>query len=164
MQKAIPFMLVFLYAVLPAMAQLKTTPVCPAFTVDILKGRVNNTEPTSTMGQVKSEFPCFSSLEEESAGAACGDVIRYSDKDIYFYTSRDYIEIKEKFKGTLSLPLLGAARNSLFKWLGHPKIKDVNWDAFQTAYGTLILYYNKSGKVNKLQFSNKSTETIRLCE
>lgn len=145
-------------------AQLKATPVCPAFLVDILKGRVNNIEPASTTGQVKSAFPCFSGVEEESAGSSCGDVVRFADKGIDFYTSRNYIEIKEKFKGSLSLPLMGAARNTLFKWLGHPKIKDVNWDAFQTAYGTLVLYYNKAGKVNKLQFSNKSTETIRLCE
>ncbi len=52
----------------------------------------------------------------------------------------------------------------LFKWLGHAKIKDVNWDAFETAYGILILYYDKAGKVNKIQFSNQSAETIKLCQ
>ncbi|MBL7748959.1 MAG: hypothetical protein JNM19_16085, partial [Chitinophagaceae bacterium] len=50
------------------------------------------------------------------------------------------------------------------KWLGHPKIKDVNWDAFQTAYGILVVYYNKSSKVNKLVMTTKGTETLRLCE
>ncbi len=59
---------------------------------------------------------------------------------------------------------MGATRNSLFKVLGHPKIKDVNWDAFQTKYGILILHYNKSSKINLTQFSRKTTDTINLCE
>jgi hypothetical protein len=145
-------------------AQLKTTPVCNTIIVDILGGKVNGVEPDFTQGQVKSSLPCFTSEEAENASSACGGGIFYKDKDIYFYTGRDYIEIREKFKGKLSLPLMGAARNSLFKMLGHPKIKDVNWDAFQTQYGTLVLYYNKASRINKIQFSNKSTETLSLCQ
>jgi hypothetical protein len=145
-------------------AQLKTTPICPTFTVDILGGRVNELLITSTVGQIKGKLPCFTSAEEESAAAKCGGGVYYKDKDIYFYTSRDYIEIGPKFKGKLSIPLMGAARTGLFKWLGNASIKDVNWDAFQTAYGILILYYSKAGKVNKIRFSNQSAETIKLCE
>ena len=146
-------------------AQLKTTAVCPVFSVDILKGRVNSDLLTSsTVGQIKTKFPCFTSAEDESATAKCGGGVFYKDKDIYFYTARDYIEIGPNFKGKLSLPLMGANRNALFKWLGNPKIKDVNWDAFETAYGILILYYNKSGKINKIQFSVKGADTIQLCE
>ena len=59
---------------------------------------------------------------------------------------------------------MGANRKSLFKLLGNPIVKDINWDAFRTAYGILVLYYNKAGKINKMQISNKSTETIKLCE
>lgn len=140
-------------------AQLKKTPVCPVVVVDILDGKVNQLYSSSTPGEIKSQLPCFTSAEE----TGCGGIF-YKDKDIYFYTARDYVEIREKFKGKLSIPLLGASRNGLFKLLGHPKLKDVNWDAFQMAYGTLVLYYNKAGKVNKLQFSVKSSEALNLCE
>lgn len=116
------------------------------------------------MGQIKIKFPCFTSFEEEGTSAKCGAGVFYKDKDIYFYTTRDYVEIGPTFKGKLSIPLLGAPRNGLFKLLGKPQIKDVSWDAFQTAYGVLILYYNKAGKVNKIQFSNQSANTIQLCE
>jgi hypothetical protein len=150
---------------LGAGAQLKTTAVCPEFSVDVLKGRVNTEVTTkSTVGEIKSKFPCFTSVEDESATAKCGGGIYYKDRDIYFYTARHYVEIGPKFKGKLSLPLMGAARNSLFKWLGNPKIKDVNWDAFETSYGILITYYNKAGKIDKIQFSSESTSTIKLCE
>lgn len=146
-----------------AAAQLKTTPVCPTFSVDVLEGTVNGLNPRSTSGEVKSTFPCFTKAVEETSGYDCGGVF-YNDRGISFFTERDYIEISDKFKGKISQPFLGANRNGLFKWLGYPKIKDINWDAYQTKYGILILYFNKAGKVNKMQLSSKTTDTIKLCE
>lgn len=148
-----------------ASAQLKTTPKCPDINIDILDGTVNKTIlPTSTVGQVKLNLPCFTSFEEEGTTAKCGAGVFYKDKDVYFYTDRKYVEIGPDFKGTLTIPLMGAPRNNLFKWLGTPQVKDVNWDAFQTAYGILILYYNKDSKVNKIQFSTMGAGSIHLCE
>lgn len=148
-----------------AAAQLKTTTKCPTFDIDILDGIVNgNILPTSTVGQIKLNLPCFTSFEEEGTSAKCGAGVFYKDKDIYFYTTRDYIEIGPAFKGKLSIPLMGAPQNGLFKWLGAPQIKEAGWDAFQTAYGILILYYNKAAKVNKIQFSTKQAGNIQLCE
>ena len=158
------FLFVFLVAGLSLAAQLKTTKVCPAFYVDILDGKVNDVRVTDNMAQIKEKFPCFTKSESESSTAKCGGGIYYQDKDLYFFTARDYVEIGPKFKGKMSLPLMGAVRGSLFKWLGHPKIKDVNWDAFTTQYGILILYYNKAKRVYKIQFSTKTAETIDLCE
>jgi hypothetical protein len=158
------FCFLFISAVAHASAQLKTTPLCPELVVNILDGKVNGIEPDFTQGQIKKALPCFTAEEPETAASACGGLIAYKDKDIYFYTGRDYIEIREKFKGKLSLPLMGTARSSLFKWLGYAKIKDVNWDAFETAYGILILHYNKAGKIYLIQFSKKSTDTLSLCE
>jgi hypothetical protein len=144
-------------------SQLKTTTLCPTVTVDILDGKVNELYPSSTNGEIKGKLPCFTSTEDEVNSSKCGGNVFYKDKDIYFYTGRDYVEIREKFKGRLTIPLMGAARTNLFKWLGHAKIKDVNWDAFQMSYGTLVLYY-KGGKVNKIQFSTKSSEAMSLCD
>ena len=146
-------------------AQLKTTPKCPDFDINILDGIVNgNILPTSTVGQIKLNLPCYSGFEEEGTSAKCGAGVFYKDKDVYFYTSRDYVEIGPAFKGKISLPLMGAPRNGLFKWLGAPQIKDVHWDAFQTSYGIIILYYNKAARVNKIQFSTQSANSIHLCE
>ncbi len=146
-----------------ASAQLKRTFECPDFDIDILDGRVNtNIIPQSTNGQIKLAFPCFTSEEKEGTTAKSGADVFYKDRDVYFYTDRHYIEIGPAFKGKMSIKLLGTARNSLFKTLGAPEIKDVNWDAFQTSYGILILYYDKAGKVNKIQFSSENPDTIRL--
>ncbi len=163
--KTIIVSLVSLVLCTVATAQLKTTPKCPEFDIDILDGIVNKTIlPTSTVGQIKLNLPCFTGFEEEGTSAKCGAGVFYKDKDVYFYTTRDYVEIGPAFKGNLSIPLMGAPRNGLFKWLGNPLIKDVSWDAFQTSYGILILYYNTETKVNKIQFSTLSANSIHLCD
>lgn len=149
---------------LGARAQLKTTTSCPTLNVNILDGKINDVPPSYTVAQIKERIPCYTGMEDESANAKCGGGVYYKDKDVYFYTARDYVEIGPKFKGKLSIPLMGASRSGLFKWLGHPKIKDTNWDAFSTQYGILILYYDKARKVNRIRFSTQSEQTIKLCE
>lgn len=146
-----------------AIAQLNAKVVCPPFTVDILAGSVNDLVPKSAIVEVRTTLPCFSDIVEKDSVSKCAGVF-YPDKDIFFYTGRQYIEIGEKFKGRLTPALMGASRTSLFKILGHPKLKDAGWDAFQMGYGTLILYYNTAGKINKIQMCSKNTDAVKLCQ
>ena len=147
-----------------ASAQLKVEVKCPVINVDVLNGNVNHIIiPTSNVAQIKSNLPCYSGFEEDIK-AKCGSTVFYKDQDIYFFVSRNYIEIGPHFKGNLSVPLMGAARNSLFRLLGDPEIKQPAWDAFKTSYGILILYYNKENKVDKIQLSTQSASTIQLCD
>lgn len=158
-------LLLCIFTISIAQAQLKTSSQnqCSAFVIDILDGKLNGIEADFTPGEIKKGLPCFTSEEREDS-SKCGGIISYKDKDVYFYTGRNYVEIREKFKGKLSVPLMSAVRGSLFKWLGNAAMKDTTWDAFQTSYGLLILYYNKANKVNKIQFSTESTSTIDLCQ
>lgn len=147
-----------------ASAQLKTEVKCPVINVDILNGNVNHIIiPTSNIEQIKKNLPCFTSFEE-NIKSKCGSMVSYKDQDITFFVSRNYIQIGPHFKGVLSVPLLGASKNNLFKLLGDPQIKQPGWDAFKTSYGILILYYNKQNKVDKIQLSTQSTSTIQLCD
>lgn len=147
-----------------AFAQLKPKPICGTFTVDVLRGTVNGASANFTIGQIKDKLPCPTSEEEESKTAKCGGGIFYNDKDVYFYTQRDYIKIGPAFKGQFSIPVMNSKRGSLFNRFGFPKLKDTDWDAYQTQYGTLVLHYNAVGKVNKIEISTKSTEELDLCE
>lgn len=147
-----------------ASAQLKATPVCPAFTVDILGGSVSGKlDCNSSGGEIKKFFPCFADSAAAVAVAGCGAIV-YADKGIIFFPERNYIEITDKFNGKLVPALMGSARGSLFSILGNPAMKDINWDAYRTQYGTLVVYYNSAGKINKMQVSTKNIETIKLCE
>jgi hypothetical protein len=103
-------------------------------------------------------------VEGDSTKSKCGAGVFYKDRDISFYTDRDYIQVGPKFKGKLTVPLMGAKRTSLFQWLGNPILKDDKWDAFQMSYGVLVLHYDATGKVILIQFSTKNTETLSLCE
>jgi hypothetical protein len=150
-----------------ALGQLKAKAKCPDFYVDVLNGTVNEIKPNYTPNEIKEKFPCFTTAEDETSEAKCGGGIYFKDKDIYFYTKRDYIEIGPKFTGKTSILLLGTKRNTQFKNLGNPKIKDDLWDAFEMQYGTLVLHYDASGpngKVKFFQFSTFGTDQLNLCE
>jgi len=163
--KKILFILVVMVAIaFQANAQLKVKVTCPPFEVDILDGKVNGLKPNARFIEIKEKFPCATTIDEEGSAAKCGAAIYFKDKDLSFFTDRDYIEIGEKFKGKLSIPLIGAARSGMFKLFGNVKMKDTDWDAYVTQYGLLILYYNKASKVNRIIMSTMSVENIKLCE
>lgn len=161
--KNLIFIIPFLVSSLFLQAQLKVKPKCDEFYVDILGGTVNTMRPDYTMGMIKEKMPCFTSSDPEGS-SGCGGTIFFKDRDVYFYTDRDYIEIKDKFKGRMSMPLFTTLRKGVFKYLGRPMMKDDNWEAFETAYGLVILYYNKAGKVNMVRMTTKSAQTLKLCE
>ncbi len=156
-------MVAIVFSSVAVFSQLKTTKICPPFEVDILAGTVNDLFPKSAIAEIQEALPCYSDLRIKDTDSACGGVF-YMDRDISFYTDRRYVEIGEKFKGKITPALMGASRASLFGILGHPKIKDINWDAFQMGYGTLVLYYNKAGKINKIQIANRSADALKLCD
>lgn len=147
-----------------AFGQLKARVPCATFTVDWIKGTVNNVSPDVTQARIKELLPCFSSVEEEAAVTKCGGKLEYKDKDVRFFTKRDYVEIGPRFKGKQSFPLLGVKKNTLFKRLGNPQLKDPEWEAYQTAYGCLVVYFTKAGIINKVRFSTNGTGTLQLCE
>jgi hypothetical protein len=162
MKKTILLLLSLTTAISFATAQLKAKASCGVFSVDILNGTVNNLRPDFNADQIKEQLPC--STSEDQSDGKCGRALFYKDRDINFYVQRQYVEIGPAFKGKLSIPIMGASRGNLFKWLGNPSIKDTDWDAFQMQYGTLVLHYTTAGKVRLIQFSTKPTETLNLCE
>ncbi len=156
--------LLILSVSLAGYSQLKPKATCPTFKVDVLRGSINNVNADFTIGQVKEKLPCATSEEEESKTAKCGGGIFYKDKDVFFYTQRDYIEIGPAYKGDFTFPVMNTKRGSLFMKLGNPKLKDPEWDAYQTQYGSLVLFYNRQGLVNKVIITTKSTEELDLCQ
>jgi hypothetical protein len=53
------------------------------------------------------------------------------------------------FNVKLTLPILGA---------------DSGWKAYQLQHGIIIVYFDNVSKVNKMQISSRTPETIRVCE
>jgi hypothetical protein len=145
----------------PVTAQLTAKVACGTFSVDILNGTLNNIKPNVNAQEFREKLPCFTS--DHKSDSSCGSTLFYKDRDVAIYLQRKYIEIGPAFKGILSIPLMGASRDGLFKYLGNPKIKDADWDAYQMQYGTLVLHYEK-GKVKLIQFSTLATDQLSLCQ
>src|ERR1700753_3860149 len=97
--KRILFLLFSLGCMTVAMGQLKPKEKCPDIFVDILNGTVNQMKPNYGPAEIQAKIPCFTSVEEEGGTSKCGGAIYYKDKDVTFYTKRDYIEIGPKFIG-----------------------------------------------------------------
>jgi len=150
------------------MGQLKAKAHCPdQIVVDVLNGTVNEIKPNLGENEIKELLPCFTSSEDEGPTAKCGGGVFFKDKDLYFYTKRDYIEIGPKFTGKISIKLLGSKRGSMFSQLGNPKIKDDLWEAYEMQYGTLVLHFDAAGpngKVKFFQLSTLNTDQLSLCE
>ena len=162
--KRLLFLSLLVSSVNISMAQLTTKTKCPDFVVDILDGKVTGVKSSAPDYDIKKALPCFTGSEPDNSTAKCGGGVFYKDKDIYFYTDRDYIQIGPKFKGKMTIALIGAKRNSFFKTLGNPKLSDDTWDAWVMSYGTLVLHYDKAGKVNLIEMSTKGMETLSLCQ
>ncbi len=144
-------------------AQLQSKPECNTIIADIYKGWINMAAPNADPEQIKTKLPCYTSFEKESNDSKCGGGIYFADKDFKYFTQRDYVVIGEKFKGKFNIPIIGAKRDDLFAWLGNPKLKAEQWEAYQMQYGTLIVYFNSKKLVNKIIMSTKTTEFIDLC-
>jgi hypothetical protein len=155
--------LLFLAAI-KSPAQLKPSNACGSIVVDVYKGWINEAKPNSDPEQIKAKLPCFTSFEKEGNESKCGGGVYYADKDFKFLIQRDYIVIGEKFKGALNLPLFGMKPDDLFVKLGNPKAKDANWEAYQMAYGTLLVFYNDKQVIHKVIISTVSTDALNLCE
>jgi hypothetical protein len=159
------FLAVLLFVVAGTMvtAQLKTKPDCGLITVDVHKGWINEVKPNDDPEQIKAKLPCFTSFEKEGNESGCGGGVYYDDKGICFYIQRDYVVITEAFKGKFTVPLFGAKSDDLFVKFGNPKVKDANWEAYQMAFGIMIVYYNMKGTINKVILSTKGVDAIDLC-
>ena len=156
-------LIVLMSASFVATAQLKVKADCGTLIVDVYKGWINEAKPNIDPEQIKIKLPCFTSVEKEGNQSPCGGGVYYDDKGLRFYTQRDYMVITDKFRGKFTAPVLGVRRGGLFKNFGNPKMKDANWEAYQMAYGIMIVYYNTGGVVNKVIISTKSTDNIDLC-
>jgi hypothetical protein len=42
-------------------------------------------------------------------------------------------------------------------------MKDANWEAYQMAFGIMIVYYNMKDVINKVILSTKPIDEIDLC-
>ena len=120
--------------------------------VDLERGLVNGIAPTMKLDSIKKLMPYYSGETEENPDYNCGGGVFYQNNDVFFYTGRDYVEIRTEFNGKLSHDILNRNIEEVMRQLGKPddQIKPKGDDEsimvvyFKKTYGCLRLNYNIS--------------------
>ena len=147
----------------------KTTKKCPPLKLDLLTGKLNGLLPSATQAQVKKKLPCFTGDSEDGGDFNCGGGVFFLKNDIFFYTGKDFIEIRSKFKGTISTPLLGLTETEATTVLKKEIIRTVDnegenekYNFYKTVYGCIVICV-KEDKVIKIDLYAKPAADVELC-
>ena len=139
--------------------------------VDIENGTINGLKPAATMAEIKKALPFFTDETAENQGINCDGGVFYMNNDVYFYTARDYVDIRAEFKGKLSKDILNKNIQEVTKLLGTPdhQIKPAGDDEsimvvyFKMPYGCLRLNYNIStGNIFEIAMHTKPINEAML--
>jgi len=113
-------------------------PGCDQLLFDTNKGTINGLGPTAEWDEIKARLPCFTGTTEEGLGYNYGGGIFYTNHDFYFYTFRDFIEVRSNFKGTVKPNIFKEDMKDV--WLSDElKTKDPNRRYFRRSWGCLVL-------------------------
>lgn len=145
---------------------LPNTKPCAPFTVNLNTGKLNGIKPTASMATVKKKLPCYTGDSEEGGFANCGGGVFYISDDFYFYTFRDYIEIRSRFIGNIQPYVLGLYKSDIkAKLLTADKELDGGrvW-LYTKPYGTLRLNFSAEGKCIEIGIHNATIDKVELCQ
>ncbi|HEY0016549.1 MAG TPA: hypothetical protein VGC13_09535 [Longimicrobium sp.] len=80
---------------------------CASLRLDLVRGTLNGVAPTATMDEVKRRLPCATGESEETSEMNFGGGVFFLNHDFFFYTGRNYIEVRRRFRGTVTPDVLG---------------------------------------------------------
>jgi hypothetical protein len=86
---------------------------CASLHFDLVRGTLNGVAPTASMDEVKRRLPCSTGELEETSEMNFGGGVFFLDHDFFFYTGRNYIEVRRHFPvtpGVLGRPIAEAQR------------------------------------------------------
>lgn len=93
---------------------------CGVLHLDLRQGTLNGVPPTVSMDEAKRRLPCATGETEEGGPFNSGGGVFYVRHDFYFYTHRDYIEVRSRFPGRVTPDLLGSDVSEAERVLGAP--------------------------------------------
>lgn len=140
---------------------------CKNLEADLKKGTLNGVSPAASMKEVKSKLPCFTGdSSEEDSIMNCGGGVFYLNHDFFFYTGRNYIEIRKNFKGKLSAETLNQPWSKVHTAMGEPDRQELQRDVFYYFYDTdygCLRFNVVSGNVIIVAMHAQPSEQVDLC-
>lgn len=142
---------------------------CDNIMVNLKQGTINKLKLTASQDEVKAALPCSTGDTEEGSDFNCGGGVFFLNNSFFFYTGKDYVEFRQKFKGKLSVAVLGVtklaaiAKLKLGKPIRTEKQEDGREDLFfKTTYGCIRLELAK-GKVVTVAMHAVKAKEVELC-
>jgi hypothetical protein len=120
---------------------------CDSLFFDLDTGMINAVSPRLSQADIKEWFTCYTGSTPDGASENCGGGVFYKRHGFSYYTYFNYVEVSKEFKGRLSSPLLGAARNAVRQW--YPETETTSYqqkeysdfDFIPKAFGCLRIEY-----------------------
>lgn len=121
---------------------------CGALVVDLDRGAMNGIAPTATRDAIKAQFPCATGETPEGGPFNYGGGVYFLRHGFFFYTHRDFLEVRSRFTGTTEPALLG--RTLASAGLSAPSRIDGNSHLFAKEYGCLRVETDSEGVITEL--------------
>lgn len=153
---------------LTAIEEKAPRPECELLNLDIKAGTLNGMTGLEELSEIKEKLPCYTGETEEGSGFNCGGGVFYLNHDFYFYSGRDYLEVRSKFDGTSSEIFWGKSSTDLEAVFGLPaKVSEYGgkeYYHFNRPWGVMVAEISESKGVELLQFHHgRQAHQIQLC-
>lgn len=119
---------------------------CDGFVFDANRGTLNGLPPSATQYDIKQALPCYTGETEEGSPYNSGGGVFFVNHDFYFYTHADLIEVRSRFAGRETVPLLRGTRDSVIRQLGSSYARARNGQAWRFAkpWGCLEVVFDSA--------------------
>jgi hypothetical protein len=146
-------------------ARRSFAPGCDALEFDLRAGLLNGLPPTASMNEVRRQLPCATGDTEEGHPFNEGGGVFFLTHDLYFYTHRDRIEVREAFDGRVVPALLGGRYEAVVAVFG-PATRGLpdgggKLTLHPTRYGCLGVT-SVEGRVVQVQAHARPCEVVEL--
>jgi serine/threonine-protein kinase len=107
--------------------------------VDLAHGTVNGLSPDASQEEIKEILPYFTGSTPETDEMNHGGGVFFTQREMYFYTRLDMIEIRRAFRGEVRPPVLGAMKWKAVELLGEPLATHDDAIYYSRRYGCVRL-------------------------
>lgn len=111
-------------------------------------------------------MPCATGDTPDGSGFNCGGGVFFGKDQFYFYSGKDYVNIRKGFTGTLSIPLLGKTEAEAANLLGQSDRTETpdsrRFLFYKRKYGSLVIKISND-KVDEVFMYNAAPTDVKLC-
>ena len=115
---------------------------CNNLVLDLNQGTLNGLVPTVSQAQVKQYLPCATGDTEDGVAYNYGGGVFFLNHDFFMYTGKDFIEVRQDFKGHVTDNMMSKSKAEIIGRYGLATIDNGYKLFFNRQYGCLRFTFN----------------------